>query len=92
MRSKKLGRLIQLVTWGLVAAAVIKELQKEPDDREWHGLLGDLVPYDFRPPTMERIRQAWWNPEGPIFTPQVFGVGWTVNVGKLVEAAREQAS
>jgi hypothetical protein len=39
------------------------------------------VPYEFRPPTWERIRDAYWNPESDsLFSSRVFGVGWTVNL------------
>jgi hypothetical protein len=40
-----------------------------------------LVPYDFRPPTWKRIRDAYWNPESDhLFSDRVFGVGWAVNL------------
>ena len=43
------------------------------------------VPYDFRLPTLQRLRERVWNPEDPrIFTPRCFGVGWSVNVYQLV--------
>ena len=55
------------------------------------------VPYEFRPPTISRIRERLWNPEDKrIFTPHVFGVGWAVNfyqvadrLGLLKKAAEE---
>ena len=40
-----------------------------------------VVPYDFRLPTLERLRAAYWDPSSDvIFTDHVFGVGWAVNV------------
>jgi len=37
-------------------------------------------PYDFRLPTMDRLRQAYWNPRSPkVFTGRPLGVGWAIN-------------
>jgi hypothetical protein len=69
---------------GLVVAAVTQELAKPSNKREWYGTVAGVVPYDFRPPTVERARATWWSPEnGRVFVPQVFGVGWTLNLGRL---------
>lgn len=83
--------------WATVAAvlfviAVVKELRTPADERTWHGRLFDFVPYDLRfPPTLERLRNAWWNPDDErIFTPRAFGVGWSVNVGRLVKIVSER--
>ncbi len=43
------------------------------------------VPFEFRVPTPQRIRQRLWNPdEESIVTPQAFGVGWTLNLYQVV--------
>ena len=69
----------------LVAAAVATELRKPRSRRTWHGRVVGLVPYDFRRPTLRRVKARWWNPsDSRILTPRVFGVGWAVNVGRLV--------
>jgi Family of unknown function (DUF5808) len=82
--------LATLVGTGLVAAALAQELRKPEDERTWHGRLGGIVPYDFRRPTLERIREAWWSPDDPrILTERVFGVGWTVNLGRVTRLAQE---
>ncbi len=74
-------RLVRLVTFGLVAAAVVTELAKPAAERTWHGRVFDVVPYDFRPPTWQRIRDAYWNPQSDrLFNDRVFGVGWAVNL------------
>ena len=74
-------RLIRLTAVGLVVAAVATELAKPEGERTWHGRVGGLVPYDFRPPTWERIRSAYWNPASDrLFSDRVFGVGWAVNL------------
>jgi hypothetical protein len=74
--------------WRLVLAvigviAVIQELRKPPEERTWHGKVVDIVPYDFRLPTIERVRSTYWNPEGPVLSAKVFGVGWAPNFGVL---------
>ena len=74
-------RLVRIVTVGLVAAAVATELAKPQDERTWHGRVLGFVPYDFRPPTLEKIRDAYWNPHSDrLFSDRVFGVGWAVNL------------
>jgi hypothetical protein len=87
-------RLIRLTAVGLVVAAVATELAKPEAERTWHGRVVGLVPYDFRPPTWERIRSAYWNPESDrLFSDRVFGVGWAMNLyqaKKLLEAAFER--
>lgn len=74
-------RAVRIVVVGLVVAAVATELAKPEPERTWHGRVAGLVPYDFRPPTWERIRSAYWNPDsGDLFSDRVFGVGWAVNL------------
>jgi hypothetical protein len=78
---RNLRRLVRFVTFGLVVAAVATELSKAPEERTWHGKVGGMVPYDFRPPTWQRIRDAYWNPESDrLFSDRVFGVGWAINL------------
>ncbi|MCO4761710.1 MAG: hypothetical protein KC502_09415 [Myxococcales bacterium] len=44
-----------------------------------HGkLLG--IPYDWRRPTLQRLKRRWWNPEGPMLTPKLWGWGWDLNL------------
>src|SRR6266566_8221853 len=74
-------RAVRLAVVGLVVAAVATELAKPESERTWHGRVFGTVPYDFRPPTWERIRRAYWNTEDPrLFTDRVFGVGWGINL------------
>jgi hypothetical protein len=78
---RRIRRTIRLGAVALVVAAVATELAKPEADRTWQGRVFGLVPYDFRPPTWERIRSAYWNPESDrLFTDRVFGVGWAVNL------------
>lgn len=73
--------------WKLILAvvgvvAVVQELRKPPKERTWHGAVG-VFPYDFRMPTVERMKQTYWNPGGPMISSKVFGVGWAPNFGAL---------
>jgi hypothetical protein len=70
-----------VVALGLVVAAVATELAKPAPERTWHGRVFGAVPYDFRPPTWRKIREAYWNPESDhLFSDRVFGVGWAINL------------
>jgi hypothetical protein len=83
----------------LVAIALANELLKAPEARTWHDQLFGVLPYDFRFPTWARLRKTVWNPlptwarlrktvwnphSDRIFVPHAFGVGWSVNLGGLV--------
>jgi hypothetical protein len=95
--------LIRLALWATVAAAIYQELRKPAPLRTWHGKVAGVVPYDFRVPTLERLRQAYWDPASDVvFSEHVWGVGWAVNipvftrklvqtVHQYVEASREAA-
>ena len=91
-RKKTKWRLLWLA---VVLGAVITELRKAPEDREWHGRVAGIVPYDLRTPTYERFRASLWNPDDDrLFTPNAFGVGWGLNfaqVAELIKAARAEA-
>jgi hypothetical protein len=88
---RRVRRLVRVLTIGLVVAAVATELAKPASERTWHGRLFDAVPYDFRPPTWRRIREAYWNPESDnLLSDRVFGVGWAINLRRattLMESA-----
>jgi hypothetical protein len=94
-----LSRLLRWAALILVGAAIYDQLRRPAAERTWHGRIG-FVPYDFRPPTVERLRERLWNPNDPrIFTPHVWGVGWTINfyqlrhyVLPLVERVRAELS
>lgn len=74
-------RLVRFAAFGLVVAAVATELSKPEPERTWEGRVFGLVPYDFRPPTWRRIRDAYWNPNSDrLLSDRVFGVGWAVNL------------
>jgi hypothetical protein len=82
--------LVRTLVWVTFFAALYQELRKPEPERTWHGKVAGVVPYDFRLPTIERLRAAYWNPESDVvFTDRVFGVGWAVN---LPVAARKLAA
>jgi hypothetical protein len=72
----------------LAGAALAKELGQPPQDRTWHGrILG--LPYDFRPPTAARLRESLWDPDNDaLLTPHAFGIGYSVNLGRLARPLR----
>jgi hypothetical protein len=77
----ELVKLIRTLTWMAFAAAIYQELRKPPEARTWNGKVAGTVPYDFRLPTIDRLRDAYWNPDNEeIFSEKVFGVGWAVNI------------
>ncbi len=81
-----LGWLIRTATMAAVAGAVYTELRKPPEKRTWHGKLMGFVPYDFRMPTVQRLRDSYWNTSSNrIFTDRPLGVGWAVNIPAVLK-------
>ena len=86
---ERFRRFVKLVAFGLVFAALIDQLRRDPEERTWEGSVAGIVPYDFRRPTLERARSRWWNAhDDRLFVPPVFGVGWTINLARLARLAR----
>ena len=74
-------RLVRLAGIALVVGAVATELAKPEEERTWHGRVLGIVPYDFRAPSWDKIRDAYWNPASDrLFSDRVFGVGWAINL------------
>ena len=86
-RNRKKGTGVRwMVPVSLVGAAVAQELRKPAAERTWHGRLFGVVPYDFRPPTLARVKAAVWNPrDARIFTEHALGVGWGINLYQVKE-------
>lgn len=81
-RSRKAAAGVGLA---LIAAAVAQQLRRPPAERDWHGTLGGVVPYDLRPPTPTRLRDSLWAPESEHFwLPRAAGVGWSPNLARVV--------
>ena len=67
------------------AAAVYKELRTPPAQRTWQGRLFGQIPYDFRVPNLDRLREAYWNTKSEtVFTDRPLGVGWAINLPPLL--------
>ncbi len=87
---KAINRLVVLILVALGATAVREQVQRPPQERTWHGKVLN-VPYDFRMPTLSRARERLWNPDEPsLFSPQVWGVGWTLNFYQLAQRLRRK--
>jgi hypothetical protein len=82
-KRSKAASPLRLITMILAAVAIVKELRTPAGQRNWHGTVAGFVPYDFRMPTVKRLRETYWNPGGPLVTGQVFGVGWAVNLAAV---------
>jgi len=81
--------MLQVTVVALTLAAVFQELEKPKEERKWHGKVAGVFPYDFRIPTIERLKESYWNPyESRVFTPPVFGLGWAINFYALLENLR----
>jgi Family of unknown function (DUF5808) len=84
-KTSGLRQLANLVGISLAIASIVQELRKPPRKRTWHGALFGRIPYDWRPPTLERVRDTFWQPESSrLLQPTVFGVGWGINFAALL--------
>lgn len=87
MRIRCIMRItFSLVAMILVGAAIREQLHLPPEERTWQGqIIG--IPYDFRWPTLERIREKVWNKStSRILMPHLFGVGWSINFYPLLHS------
>ena len=60
MKRVWLVRFVEMAVITVALAAVCQELEKPEEERTWHGKVG-FIPYDFRLPTIERIKEGYWN-------------------------------
>jgi len=80
-RVKRVVRVLWVALIGAAARDAVRTGRR-------HGELFGFVPYDFRLPTVDRARARTWNPDSPrLLTPVTFGVGWSVNLGRLARLA-----
>jgi hypothetical protein len=74
-----LRRVIQFAVLFVLVQALREQLSRPSEERTWHGRVGP-VPYDFRVPTLDQVRAAYWNPDSEVlFSDRVLGIGWAVN-------------
>lgn len=68
----------------LVGSALVQQLNRPADERTWHGKVAG-IPYDFRAPTVEKLRDTFWNKDtSHVLVPHAFGMGWTINFYPIV--------
>jgi hypothetical protein len=68
----------------LMGLAIREQLQMPLEERTWHGTLFG-IPYDFRWPTIERLREMLWNKDtARVLVPNAFGMGWSINFYPLI--------
>jgi hypothetical protein len=80
MGMRRARQLVRVARLGLTVLAISQEMAKPEAERTWQGLVLGFVPYDFRPPTWQRIREAYWNPaDERLLVPRPLGVGWSLN-------------
>ena len=94
MNRKKIASPINIIFSILfliyVAIAITQQLQRPPEERTWYGKIAG-IPYDFRLPTVERIRNTFWNKDtSQIFLPQAFGIGWSINMYPIIHPEEVQ--
>lgn len=76
-----LVKMLRSLIWLTLFGALYQELRRPPEERTWNGKVLGVIPYDFRVPTFQRLREAYWDPgTDRIFSDHVFGVGWAVNI------------
>lgn len=88
MKRKKTASPINFIfgilTLIYVVIAIRQQLQRPPEERTWYGKIAG-IPYDFRLPTVDRIRATYWNKDtSKIVLPQVFGIGWAINLYPII--------
>ncbi|HEV7216344.1 MAG TPA: DUF5808 domain-containing protein [Chloroflexota bacterium] len=70
----------RLVLFAATLAVVVFAATRRQKVGTWEG-----IPYDWRWPTPAVIRERFWNPaDSRIFTPKVFGWGWSINIPALL--------
>lgn len=78
-----LKRLVILVVGILALSAIFKEWSQPRWMRSGAGdVLG--IPYDFRRPSTDDLKERLWNPEGTVVTPPAWGVGFALNVPAML--------
>ncbi|HEX9132886.1 MAG TPA: hypothetical protein VF844_11400 [Ktedonobacteraceae bacterium] len=94
MKRKKILSPINIIFSTLslvfVAIAIVEQIRRPPEERTWYGKIAG-IPYDFRIPTVERIRATFWNKDtSQIFVPQAFGIGWSINLYPILHPEEVQ--
>ena len=89
MNKEWFTRMLQVAVVTITLAAVLQELEKPREEREWRGQVFGVFPYSFRLPAVRRLKETFWNPySSQIFTAPAFGIGWGINFYALLENLR----
>ena len=81
---KPLDVLTGTILVTLVGSAVAQQLSLPANERTWHGKVAG-IPYDFRVPTVEKLRNTFWNKDtASVLVPHAFGMGWSINFYPIV--------
>ncbi len=86
--------MAQLLNWRTLATAfTVATIVYAFRTKQSHGSFMK-VPFEFRVPTTRRFKNRFWNADDPrLFTPHVFGIGWSLNlyqVRKRLQGAQRQ--
>lgn len=85
----KIKKLLKIATLAMLLGAIREEMNKPENERDGHGMVAGVVPYDFRPPTFAKLKNALWNPDDErLVMAHPWGVGWTLNFGRLVKVLK----
>jgi Family of unknown function (DUF5808) len=88
-KKSPLQRLAGLIAVAMLISAFRREFSKPAAERTWPGKVWQVMPYDFQLPTWARVRERIWAPDRPgLISPKVYGVGWTVNLGRAYALPR----
>ena len=95
MKSKKIfspGKVLWSTLFAILLSAAIRDqLRRPPEERTWYGSVFG-IPYDFRFPTLDRLRDSFWNKNTQqLLLPQAFGIGWTINFYPLLHPETQQS-
>lgn len=74
-----LRRLGFVLAVGALVAAIFKEFSQPKGLRIGEGNIFG-IPYSFRIPSMDNVRERYWNADGKLVAPPVLGVGFAPNL------------
>ena len=87
MIGSAIGTAVKIAAGAALAATAVHAYREGKTHGNYYG-----VPFDFRVPSAEKARRLLWNPDDPrVFTPPLFGAGWSINFYQAVQQMREAA-
>ncbi len=71
-----IGKFVKVAATAVFVATAVHAYREGETHGDYYG-----IPFDFRMPTVDRIRERVWNPDDyRVITPTAFGVGWCINL------------